>query len=149
MSARRDTEEGFAELRLIYERLLPSQRLKIARDRFHIADSIPNRIVLAVSAVEGLARVLLRAKKPSSASNEAALDVFPPRLGVPDLVKATFEAYGRETATVMDPETWQTFLLAIKMRNFLVHEAGYVNQNHGSGLLAADESVFIQLESLV
>lgn len=132
-------EEHLEELREAYVRATPRQRLRVALDRVKHPDCGPNRLIQIVSAVEGLARALLVNEAVSTGDSVSHAYDQVRSLNASDLVR---RCLGPDPASMFPGETWDTFVVAVKYRNLLIHECTFLGQGRTDKLIASSSEVF-------
>jgi len=147
------TEPDYAaelqELRRIYVRSTPKQRLHIILQRIDNPSHGPNLLVTHVSAVEAFARTLvMHAKATSKDHLESGYGRFRDREVKSLIVQYLTDRHGRAPADTFGPATWQRFAHAVNYRNLLVHECTYLGQQRYPQLIQACQDVLHQLAQL-
>jgi len=126
------------ELRKIYVKSTPSQRLRVALQRINFTDHAPNLLVTRVSSVEALARSLLVHHLAASQSNPLSFYELFRKTGPTSLVEAYLQVKLASTPeSVLGADTWELFGHAVYYRNLLVHECTYLGQDKTPKLLEA------------
>lgn len=144
-----DFKKHRLELRNLYVKSTPRQRLNIALERIQCPDHDPNLLITRVSAVEGVARSLLvHHLTPRQNDTLKMYSVFC-NCSAPTLVEAYFRARCQKTPhDVVGEDTWKLFQHAVAYRNLLVHECTYLGQDKTPELLAASRTVLLKLAEL-
>lgn len=148
MGADTDFDAHLKELRRLYVRATPKQRLSIAKQRMTRPQDGPNRLVACVSAVEGFARCLVMHQASKTKDElEAAYPKYR-QCGPTELVALFLSQQGELPETAFGDETWLDFGYAVKYRNFLVHEATYLGHDISPRLINACEKIVQRLAEL-
>jgi len=139
-------DKHLEDLRELYIKATPSQRLKVALDRMNFPECGPNKLIQAVSAVEGLSRaLLLNAKVTGGESIDLAYNEIR-RYNAKRLVKEYICRYhGSNPTDFISNDVWITFCHAIKYRNLLIHECTFLRHNYSKQLVDASLIVFKKL----
>ncbi len=139
-------EKHRADLRQIYVKSTPKQRLNVALQRIGNSDHDPNLLITKVSAVEALARSLLVHHLATPQADALSFyDLFC-RTGAPSLVEAYFQAKCASTPeAILGADTWNLFGHAVHYRNLLVHECTYLGQDKTPALMEACRIVLFKL----
>ena len=139
-------EKHRGDLRQIYVKSTPRQRLNVALQRIGNTDHDPNLLVTRVSAVEALARSLLVHHLATAHADALSFyDLFR-NTGAPSLVEAYFQAKSASTPeVVLGADTWELFGHAVHYRNLLVHECTYLGQDKTPALIEACRIVLLKL----
>ena len=135
------------KIRELYIAATPRQRLSIVRQRLEDHHFGPNRLVTAVSAVEGLARCLLQ--HLGAKSKDDLRKVYPKYKDwtAKSLVREYLAKCGiSDPAAFLEEDNWKLFGYAVDFRNVLVHECTYLGLDKFPSLIGACEAV---LEKLV
>jgi hypothetical protein len=144
-----DYRANLKTMRDTYATASPDQRLSVIRQRLEDHNFGPNRLPLAVSAVEGFARSLAMHLRVKSKMELAKLygayrDRRPESLveEILTLVGVTnIDAYFGE-------DTWRLFGYAVEYRNLVVHECTYLGIDKFPSLIEACEEILTKLESV-
>lgn len=147
------TEPDYAaelqELRRIYIRSTPKQRLHIISQRIDNPNHGPNLLVTHVSAVEAFARTLvMHAKAKSKADLEIGYGRFRDREVKTLIVQYLTDRHGQAPADAFGAVTWRRFGHAVSYRNLLVHECTYLGQHRYPQLIKSCQDVLHQLAQL-
>jgi hypothetical protein len=144
-----DFEKHLVELRSQYIRANPRQRILVALDRIKCPDSGPNRLIVTVSAVEGLARTIalhLRAGKGESI--EAVYEELWRSVPTALIEKHVCPLLGKSPEELFTEAAWKLFKIAVGYRNLLIHECTFLRQDISAPLIDASMLVFNKLRNL-
>lgn len=130
-----DYETHLKELREIYYRSYPAQRLKIAKESIENPEHGPNLLVTHVSAIEGILRSLVvwletTDTRPSSDTYESYR-----KWGVDALYRKYCALKG--VGEVAPEATYKLVSYAVEYRNLLAHECTYLGQDKYPELIDA------------
>ena len=144
-----DFDQHRSDLRDIYVKSMPRQRLNVALQRLNNSDNDPNLLVTRVSAVEALARSLLvHHLATGSAEALSFYDKFR-HTGPTALVEAYTRAKcDAAPGELVGTDTWELFGHAVHYRNLLVHECTYLGQDKTPALLTACRMVLHKLAEI-
>ena len=137
-----DYKTELEQLRRDYVEADPRQRWRIAQHRVRNLHHGPNRLVAAVSAVEGFARSLVVERRAASKAERWKLYGEYRNKSAEELVTEYLE---RRALPKFDDETWRLFGFAVQYRNLLVHECTYLGDDRATPLINA---CFVILHSL-
>ena len=138
-----------SELREIYVKSSPKQRLGVALKRIANADHEPNLLVTRVSSVEALARSLLVHHLANSNSDALSFYGVFRHSGPTSLVEAYLQAVCAKTPQeLIGTEVWESFGHAVHYRNLLVHECTYLGQDKTPELLSACRLVLLKIAEI-
>ncbi len=144
-----DYEADLAIIRSKYISATPRQRLSIIRQRLEDHHFGPNRLVTAVSAVEGLARSLAMHAAARSKSEFAILYPKYSHRKPEGLIREYLQFKGITDPDIYFAEdTWRLFGYAVKYRNLLAHECTYLGLEKFPSLIKACEEVLSALVKL-
>jgi len=115
------------DLRRLYEAATPRQRFSVAIDRINNPSAYPNDLVTRVSAVEAFARSLLANYGAKSKAEILAKYRKYSRQEATGLVEAYVKLYATTPTTLFGEELWETFRLAVRARNLVVHECTFLD----------------------
>jgi hypothetical protein len=130
-----DYDKHLIELREIYYRSYPKQRLGVAMQRIQNPDHGPNLLVTYVSAIEGLLRSLvIWAETTDGRPNEKIYNKYKNTT-----VKKLYSEYRalKNCGDLVPPETLKLVDYAVEYRNLLAHECTYLGQDKYPDLIAA------------
>jgi hypothetical protein len=132
------------ELQRAYATATPAARLRAIKQRLASAhaEMASTRLVTMVAAVEALARSLVvhSAGRPSSTAEMRHRQFR--ATGPLELVQEVLRLRGAAGAAhPFDDGAWQTFEVAVRYRDLIVHECTYVAEERLSLLLSATDAV--------
>lgn len=140
---------GRVELRAIYVKSLPRQRLNVIRQRLSHLEIDATKLVTAISAVEALARSLVI---HSTTRSDPEIDRIYSKVRnrtPEDLVQDVLRIFQKGVAsTYFQEDTWMLFNEAVSFRNQVVHECTYIGQDKYPSLIAAALEVLEALEMM-
>lgn len=145
-----DLEGELEQIRRIYVRALPRQRLHIIRQRLEDHHYGPNRLSTAVSAVEAFSRSLLLYAKASGERSlipklyEEFKDTSPEKMIVLFLRHRSCGT----PRQVFGSREWILFTYAVRFRNLVVHECTYLGMDKFPSLIDACGAVLEKLVEL-
>jgi len=130
-------------LRHVYTRLTPFQRMAIANQRMDRLDSPANELIAVVSAVEGLARSLVVGERVDRGEQfEIAYEAVRNRDPVQLVKEIAALAHVTPAKLVASADGWRLFRWACAYRNLLIHEATMLNENDAFWLIQSTRQVF-------
>lgn len=142
-------EAELAAIRSYYVSATPRQRLSVIRQRLEDHHFGPNRLVTAVSAVEGLARSLTMHAAARSKSEIKTLYPKYSHRKPEGLVREYLEFKGiTDPDTFFAEDTWRLFGYAVKYRNLLTHECTYLGLEKFPSLVKACDEILSALVKL-
>ena len=131
-----------ADLRELYVKGSPRQRLHTALQRIGNSDHDPNLLVTRVSAVEAVARSLLVHHLANAHADALSFYGLFRQSSAPALVEAYFQAKcASAPEALLGADTWELFGHAVHYRNLLVHECTYLGQDKTPTLIEASRLV--------
>lgn len=134
------------ELRSIYVRSTPRQRLRIISQRIANPAHGPNILVTYVSAVEALARSLAMHVGASSKDQVQQRYSKCRNREVKSLIVQYLHSKGQlSPSDFFGAESWRKFGYAVRYRNLLVHECTYLGQDRYPHLIDACQVVLDKL----
>ena len=119
-------ENHLKQLRFIYTNLGIAFRVKVANDRINNPNCGPNKLIIEVSATEGLARAILmnilikKGTAPKKAYNTVR------NLEIKPLFRELYKDRKTKYNKLLRSSAWKDFIWALKYRNFLIHECAFV-----------------------
>jgi len=140
----RDLKQELEALRVAYKQSSPVARLRDIRQRLATvqAPSGAMRLVMALSAVEALARSLVvhAAGRPSSTADMRYRQAQ--GMAAVELVEEVLRLHGAPDAGMrFGATTWSLFELAHQYRDLAVHECTYADRDGYAPLVEAAETV--------
>jgi hypothetical protein len=139
-------DKHLKELRESYRRLLPRQRVKIAKERITNPDAGANEIIIKVSAIEGILRSLLIWKLNESERPSASLYGKYRNANVDSLYEDLCIALNVER--LVTDECFEVVKYAVSYRNLLAHECTYLGQDTYPSLIKSCDDMLFELAKL-
>lgn len=141
-----DFAKHLKELKFMYSGVLPSLRTKAIKDRLNNPNCGPNKLILEVSATEGIARTILikllvaKGLKPKNAFKKTSA------LKIKEVFKNIYELKEKKARSFFNSKNWKVFVWAIEYRNFLIHHCAYVGGAISNPLIEATTAVRGKIE---
>lgn len=121
-----DFETKLKEMKFMYSGMVPSLRIKVMDDRVENPNCGPNKLILEVSATEGLARTILiklliaKGLTPKKAFKKTS------EIKIKKVFEKIYELKKKKANSLFNSQNWEVFVWAIRYRNFLIHHCTYV-----------------------
>jgi hypothetical protein len=133
-----DYEAHLEQLRELYIKATPRQRLGIAVQRISNPDHGPNLLVAYVSALEGFARCLAMHQEGQSKTELCAIYPKYRNMSTEQLITEYLQKkIDSDPLSFFGQGIWKMIRYAVKYRNLLAHECTYLGQDKHSDLIAA------------
>ena len=134
-----DYRNHLKELRKLYYRSNPEQRIHVARQRLDNPEHGPNLIVTYASAIEGILRSLVVWKDTTTNQpSQKTYDKYKYK-DVPSLFTKYLKQTQASKESIVSEETYELVRFALKYRHLLVHECTYLGQDKYTELIEACE----------
>lgn len=136
-------------LRKVYVNSHPSGRIQIANQRIRYPNCGPNKIIVRVSAAEGIARSIIINLKQAKGENIKTVYKKYKHKNPDDIIRDICKEFRTGPWKFFGKKNWLDFIWAIKYRNLLIHECTFVRQTISNRLIKATDHIIICLKNKI